>query len=60
MNPKPKLTQEELKKVRQANYKKYTNKIYKETFLFDDNNNGSVIRNAPITDNKISTAENTR
>ena len=60
MNPKPKLTPEELKKVRQTNYKKYTNKIYKETFLFDDNNNGSVIRNTPITDNKISTTENTR
>lgn len=36
---KPKLSSEELRIIRQSNYKNYIKKKYKDKYLFDDNNN---------------------
>lgn len=45
---KPKLSSEELKLIRQNNYKIYMKKKYKDKYLFDDNNDKLPNQSADI------------
>lgn len=49
---KPKLSSEELKLIRQNNYKIYMKKKYKDKYLFDDNNDKLPNQSADIERSK--------